>query len=666
MRAPADQRRLTVPNLHIRACLAAALVFAGTCGVRFIGVEFTNDDLLFLAIGRQIAVFHEWPVRDLFEEGDPLHNVASAALQSIGGYSLAGEALFDIGLLALAAALVMLLAARWLRSAALGALVAAVTVVAWPRLYDYPKALIPALGLWLCGHYQQRPSRWLAAVTGLAVGVAFLLRHDFGVYAAGAAAVAIVASHWPARRAVIGRLVTCAAASLIVAGPYLVFVQAHVGIANYIAAAQRFTEREVARSDDRPPAFAFDWSRALWESAGGVQVKVRWTAGVGTEARIDAERRYSLARGEKDEGTTWKYVLRDATPGNVYALVRDPRVEDTANIDRTIARGAAPAERSRLRRWVDVHPAIAPGVLTRENAVAWLYYVYRFLPWLVAVVALAMYWRGTDLAASAPALPPLAFCLLSSALLLRGNLYENSRLADFTTPSVLLAVAFGTLAWRVRGRWVGVTIRSAIVAIACVSIIAAGAFGRFPRRVATVVALMDEQRLNEETSRLWDDLVSTPPPLRAVPRENGVRGAVEYLRRCTRLNDRVLVFGFFPDVLYFSGRPAAADRIVLLRGFGVAPDEEQRTVTALMKHPARLAIVETNEGSGSSAGKVLDGLHPLVEGYIAARYSRVATTAFGASTDAMFDVWIDRQAGDRMRDGCRGGEWNPWSDTVSK
>jgi hypothetical protein len=338
----------------------------------------------------------------------------------------------------------------------------------------------------------------------------------------------------------------------------------------------------------------------------------------------------------------------------VFALVRDARIEDTANIDRSIARGAAAPTPSRLRRLIDAHVAVAPGVFTRENAVAWLYLMFRWFPWLVTLVVVTLIWRRR-VRSVIDVLPPLTLCLLSAPLLLRGNLYENSRLADFTTPGAMLLAAAAATAWRSQlSRVARLGLRVALVIAVSISALAVSAFGQLPQRTAAILTLVDEHRLNEESSRLWQGLTTAPPPLDWVPREGGVRGAVEYLRRCTNPSDRILVFGFYPDVLYFSGRGAATDRVVILRGFGIDPDEERTTVSAIMKHPAVIAIVETNAGSGSLAGRVLDGLHPLLEQHLMTNFYRAATTAFGGSTGALFDVWVN--AAER-NDGTAGAMW---------
>ena len=176
-------RRRLLPA--VLACAVAVVAF----GYRFLSVELTDDDYQFLAIGRQVQAFGEWPLRDLVEEGDPLHNVASAALLGMFGYRLAGEVFFDLALLALAAAVAFLVARDVSGSAAISLAAVALGVLMSPRLYDYPKALFPMLGLWGCLSYIDRPTATRAAILGALTGVAFLFRHDLGFYLGVAALV---------------------------------------------------------------------------------------------------------------------------------------------------------------------------------------------------------------------------------------------------------------------------------------------------------------------------------------------------------------------------------------------------------------------------------------------------------------------------------------------
>ena len=51
-------------------------------------------------------------------------------------------------------------------------------------------------------------------------------------------------------------------------------------------------------------------------------------------SRRELERRYRLTRPEAREGTTWAYYVADTSRANLRALVADPAVEDTHNINR--------------------------------------------------------------------------------------------------------------------------------------------------------------------------------------------------------------------------------------------------------------------------------------------------------------------------------------------
>ena len=74
-------------------------------------------------------------------------------------------------------------------------------------------------------------------------------------------------------------------------------------------------------------------------------VHVRWAPDVDDAARQEAERRYSLSQAEQLEGRTWGYTLSDLSVANVRALVSDPAVEDTQDIDRTAFQANPTAER---------------------------------------------------------------------------------------------------------------------------------------------------------------------------------------------------------------------------------------------------------------------------------------------------------------------------------
>ena len=83
-----------------------------------------------------------------------------------------------------------------------------------------------------------------------------------------------------------------------------------------------------------------------------VHVNVRWASIVNDEGRQQLERRHGLTLGEFREKRTWGYYLTDLSRTNIEALVRDPMVEDTQDINRQAFRVPLRAARRR-----DVPPA---------------------------------------------------------------------------------------------------------------------------------------------------------------------------------------------------------------------------------------------------------------------------------------------------------------------
>jgi hypothetical protein len=65
------------------------------------------------------------------------------------------------------------------------------------------------------------------------------------------------------------------------------------------------------------------------------RVNIRWAPAVGSEERSHIEQERGLRSAlDLGEARTWSYLLADPSTSNIAALLRDPRVEDTAHIDR--------------------------------------------------------------------------------------------------------------------------------------------------------------------------------------------------------------------------------------------------------------------------------------------------------------------------------------------
>jgi hypothetical protein len=69
-------------------------------------------------------------------------------------------------------------------------------------------------------------------------------------------------------------------------------------------------------------------------TVSGPVISVRWREELRDSVRQELERRYSLVAGAQQTATTWRYRLADRSRENVAALVRDPVVEDTHDVDR--------------------------------------------------------------------------------------------------------------------------------------------------------------------------------------------------------------------------------------------------------------------------------------------------------------------------------------------
>ena len=76
------------------------------------------------------------------------------------------------------------------------------------------------------------------------------------------------------------------------------------------------------------------WATYYLTVEPSASLNVRWREGVTVAQRADRERRYLLEyRGEAGNGWT-RYDLLDTSTSNISAIVRDPAIADTTDIDR--------------------------------------------------------------------------------------------------------------------------------------------------------------------------------------------------------------------------------------------------------------------------------------------------------------------------------------------
>jgi hypothetical protein len=245
----AQSRRRTV---RITAAALGVLAF----GFRLVTLRgLSNDHYMHLAWAQQL-LFGELPGRDFVDPGMPLMYTLSAIVQHVwpGPFS---DGVLTCVLLSVAASATFVVVTKLTGSIAFGVAATLFEIAMEPRLYSYPKILVPAVALLLMQHYLRHPSRlrlvWLAAWTGIAV----LFRHDLGVYASAGIGAALLVAHGTNWRRDVRVLTEYAVALVALMSPYLLFVQWSEGIGEHLHEAIEFAKGEAHQRFMTPPAFPF-------------------------------------------------------------------------------------------------------------------------------------------------------------------------------------------------------------------------------------------------------------------------------------------------------------------------------------------------------------------------------------------------------------------------
>ncbi len=124
-----------------------------------------------------------------------------------------------------------------------------------------------------------------------------------------------------------------------------------------------------------PPA-----GRMLAGTRGAV-IHVRWQPSVDEATRRMLEARFRLDDAEHLDGTTWRYDLIDPDTDNIRAIVTDPNVADTHDLDRgTYAVSAAAERTNRRQRFGEAGIALVNGANTLAMALVALAAVVLALP----------------------------------------------------------------------------------------------------------------------------------------------------------------------------------------------------------------------------------------------------------------------------------------------
>jgi hypothetical protein len=658
--------------------LVAPVLFVLVVWARFLGFEFDNDHFRMIVQGRQLLRFGELPYRDFVDPGIFLQIWTSAALQQLFGDNLVGQAFFDLAILGLAAAVTYTLAAGAAGSARVGLLTTVLAVALQPRLKQHQVVFLPVLGLLLCWRYLDRPSLPRLAALSLGGALAFLIRHDHGVYLAAPVLVTLVAAHrrdgW---RVLLGRGALCGAMAAVVLAPFFVFLEANGGLVGYFRSASEYIRAEASRQGAlQLHDFTIDASApwlVLEPAPPGPpgRVQVRWQTGVSPEQRAQLERQYQLAnprRLDRSGSPIWRYDAFDHSPGNLRALVRDGHVERTFRIDRENYRLEQEPTEPFVISWWRAFPLLglrlAPGILHGENAIPWLYYLFFALPVLVLLVLLS---RRLSARASAGRLPHETWNVLPATLLclamlpsLRDPLAD--RLADVAAlPAILGAWLLGrslrvsstrasprqsrpsirrpdrglirSATWATAQRSICTVLAMTLLALTSLSVASVPAVGQQFQRLMT--QLSDPEETGERVREVLDT-IQAPGVRSRTGISSDLLTLAGYVQACTRASDRLLVTWFAPEMYFYAKRGFAGRQIFWFPRFYSSPEDQERILASLQAHPTPVAIHRTDRADSV-------GGFERVQAYLVERYQVVHQVARDEGPASAYQVLVDSQ-----------------------
>ena len=362
--------------------VAAVLLFAASLAWRFLTFNgFSNDHYGHLALAQQMLL-GDRPVRDFFDPGWPLTYLLSAVAWFVAGSAMGTEWALTAVAFAIGAVCTVGAAYRLSVSLPIAVLVTVIEILIYPRSYSYPKVLTYAVGACAMLAVAARPSPRRILSMAAVVAVAFLFRHDYGLYIGVASAVCVaLASRAEGWRMAVRRVTALTASVAVMLLPWLLFVMLNGGLIAYFEGGIEFARAEASANVLRA------WPRVM-------------------EADVTTE----------GDGAP----VDDAVPRTMPAFADDLPAAGASSL-------------TRVPNWQGVF-----AYESRVNADAWLFWVFWSLPVLCGGIVFRRMLGGQERwpgeCAAVAALAVLA--VFVNAGFLRDIL--STRLADAIVPAALL------------------------------------------------------------------------------------------------------------------------------------------------------------------------------------------------------------------------------------
>jgi hypothetical protein len=269
-----------------------------------------------------------------------------------------------------------------------------------------------------------------------------------------------------------------------------------------------------------------------------------------------------------------------------------------------------------------------------HNASTWLYYLCLAIPVLALLaIALGPSLPGLGVAESRAFLLSLVLlAFLLNHYLLRGNL--PARFGDLGAPIAVLAAWLAALPraahWPVR-----MLLRLGVAAVLVVSTLSVSAVGSVWRELDTTGLRDSFEKTSRRFLAVTNELRVLPPPPTGGPASD-TPNAVDYLRACTRPEDRVLVVADSAEVAVFGARPFAGGQPTFRPGFYTLSADQALMLRRL--HGQSVPVVLTDEEEDYE-DNFASGF-PQIDAYIKANYDLAGRLS--ALTGGPMRVFVQR------------------------
>ena len=615
--------RITQPLTTIDRLLTLT-VAAGTFVLRWLTLDFDNDYFMHMAWAADM-LRGQWPVRDFVEPGFPLQTWLAYAGLRFGGYQLSWEGFIACAFIAVSTALAYALCRRTGIPRWLSFLVVIMAAATFPRLYTYPKAFVYPAAIWALMCYQDWPNRRSLILVAFVTAVAFLFRHDHGVWIVAPMVIGFAYCHWREPKVLLRAVAAYGAVSLVLVSPWLIWVAVSGHAGQYLSFLLERSGGLTDRARLPMQIFEFDFTAPIAAVAPVDHpiIGIRWAATTPPEHRHSLEERYRLQALPEDPD---RYRLTNLDTDNIKALLGDPAVEDTSGIDRRSMRipdGAFPWLYLQVQRYVPlVRLRMLPGFVKTVNAEPWLTDVTFFTPWFVLAVELLRRLsrprRDNQAALAGLIVPTALLSIVTYQTLVRAS--PDSRLGDIVALTAFL------LAWAVWRLWAlggaaRFVVRPVALVVLLLTLASAVTYGRVIPRVGGV-GVDGPTNFVRRLSGVGSLYSTRPLDLYAPPGATGLARVSRWLNECTDQNARVALIGFEPQVFFLSERGFAGGLAFYDLGWNSSGEDQALVIARWSRQQVPVVLAMDSEWGSFSRD------YPMIRSWIDSHYDVAQQSAF--------------------------------------